>query len=47
MVAENVKESVEVPSAETDTDMDIEVVPGEGIQDISDLNGEQDLKIRT
>jgi hypothetical protein len=46
-VVENVKESVEVPSTETDADMGIELVPSEAIQDISGisgLNGEQDLQ---
>ena len=40
-VVRNLKESIEIPIAEMIADMDIEVIPGEGIQDISDLNGEQ------
>lgn len=40
-VVRNLKESIEIPSAEMIADMDIEVTPGEGIQGISDLNGEQ------
>jgi len=31
-VGENVKESIEIPSAEMNTDMDIEFIPGEGIK---------------